>query len=348
MYKQNRILNYMTFILLGLLLNISPLSAQDINGSYSYKVSKDGYEATVKLYVYEEDDELYGRLRIEGNQIATPIEANLWTMKNGNYTDFFYEAIAGDNPFTSDTHIFTLSGEQKKTTVVFGKQLKEKVNHMQPATIFQYDGKTPTFKIKDKGKSTTIEVKEVKAEKKTKVRTNQPENSSAVPIKAGMQAQRNTRSQAIINKPKVENIRPILEPASHLSETAQLLIGEWKGTKEQAEYVFEPNGKGTRNKRWIKWALEEKGVDNVLVVKLLRPIGKNDYEHIKKTADTVTEENGVLLLTKDNKTQQLFEADNKFWLVMKFEYYNIQKLTDNELMMAKKSTGQVSMLQRRD
>lgn len=160
MYKRNTLFKFIALLVFGALLNINTTIAQDITGSYSFTAKKDGAESTVKLYVYQEDGELYGRLRLEGkNEFGKPIEVNLWTMQSGNYTDFYYEAKAADNPFTGDSHIFTLSGTTAQTTVVFGAKLKEKVTSLPPATVFKYDGKEPTFKIKEKAKSTTVEVK---------------------------------------------------------------------------------------------------------------------------------------------------------------------------------------------
>ena len=160
MYKQNTFFKFLSLLVFGLLLNINTTIAQDITGSYSYTVKKDGAESTVKLYVYKDGDELYGRLRLEGdNEFGKTIEANLWTMQSGGYTDFYYEATAGDNPFTGDANLFTLSGTTAQTLIVFSPKMKAKVTKLPPATVIKYDGKAPSFQIKDKAKSTTLEVK---------------------------------------------------------------------------------------------------------------------------------------------------------------------------------------------
>ena len=80
-------------------------------------------------------------------------------MQSGNYTDFYYEAIAGDNPFTADATLFTLSGTKEQTLAVFSAKFKEKVKNLPPATIIKYDGVKSTFQIRDKAKSVTVEVK---------------------------------------------------------------------------------------------------------------------------------------------------------------------------------------------
>ena len=160
MYKQNTLFKFLPLLVFGFLLNLNVATAQNIAGSYSYTVKKGGAESTVKLFVYNEDGEIYGRLRLEGNnEFGKTVEVNLWTMKSGNYTDFYYEAIAGDNPFTADANLFTLSGTKEQTLAVFGPKLKEKVKNLPPATVIKYDGVKPTFQIKDKAKSVTVEVK---------------------------------------------------------------------------------------------------------------------------------------------------------------------------------------------
>jgi hypothetical protein len=160
MYKQNTLFKFLPLLVFGFLLNVNTTIAQDITGSYSYTVKKDGAESTVKLFVYKEGEELYGRLRLEGdNEFGKIIEVNLWTMQSGNYTDFYYEAIAGDNPFTADATLFTLSGTKEQTLAVFSAKFKEKVKNLPPATIIKYDGVKSTFQIRDKAKSVTVEVK---------------------------------------------------------------------------------------------------------------------------------------------------------------------------------------------
>ncbi len=162
MYKQNTIFKFLLLFVFGFLLNINTTIAQDVTGSYSYTVKKDGAESTVKLFVYKEGGELYGKLRLEGdNEFGKTLEVNLWTMQSGDYTDFYYEAVAENNPFTPDANLFTLSGAKEETLIVFSK-LKEKVKNLPPATVIKYDGVKSTFQIKDKAKSVTLEVKEVK------------------------------------------------------------------------------------------------------------------------------------------------------------------------------------------
>ena len=67
MYKTNTFLKFVTLFVFGALLNINTTIAQDIAGSYSFTSKKDGAESTVKLFVYNEGGELYGRLRLEGD-----------------------------------------------------------------------------------------------------------------------------------------------------------------------------------------------------------------------------------------------------------------------------------------
>ena len=43
--------------------------------------------------------------------------------------------------------------------IVFSPKLKEKVKNLPPATVIKYDGVKPTFQIRDKAKSSTVEVK---------------------------------------------------------------------------------------------------------------------------------------------------------------------------------------------
>ena len=135
-------------------LNATTLEAQvDRSGSYSYTV-KDGQ--SFQLYVYSEGGEIYGRLKAEGSE---KWEINLWSLQNGDYIDFYYE-INVENPlFTQDTHIMTLSGDKKKPLSVFGKELKAKITSLKPADIWTWESDEPTFKIKDKAKSQTVEVK---------------------------------------------------------------------------------------------------------------------------------------------------------------------------------------------
>ena len=147
------------FLALGfLLLNTNTANAQTNRmGSYIYKISKDGYEATMKLYVYGEDGEIYGRARIEDG--GQPWEFNLWTLQNGDYIDFYYE-IDIENPlFTQDTHIMTIGGDAKKPLAVFGKEMKAKITQLKPADSLTWEGAKPTFTIKEKGKSQTVEIK---------------------------------------------------------------------------------------------------------------------------------------------------------------------------------------------
>jgi hypothetical protein len=166
MYKQNIALKFLFLLVFGVFLNIHTTMAQDLLGSYSYTAKKDGVESTIKLYVYKEGSETYGRLRLEGNNtFGSVVEVNLWTMINGNYVDFYYEAVAGQNPFTSDAHLFTLSGTTDQATAVFSAKLKEKVPTLPPATVLKYDGKTPSFTIKEKAKSQTLEVRNQKTNK---------------------------------------------------------------------------------------------------------------------------------------------------------------------------------------
>lgn len=163
MYKTNTFLKFVTLFVFGALLNINTTIAQDIAGSYSFTSKKDGAESTVKLFVYNEGGELYGRLRLEGdNEFGKTLEVNLWTMQSGGYTDFYYEAVAGENPFTADASLFTLSGTKAQTLIVFNPKLKEKVKNLPPATVIKYDGVKPTFQIRDKAKSVTVEVKDGK------------------------------------------------------------------------------------------------------------------------------------------------------------------------------------------
>ena len=160
MYKQNTVFKFLSLFVFGFLLNINASTAQNITGSYSYTAKKGGAESTVKLFVYSEGGETYGRLRLEGdNEFGKTVEVNLWTMQSGGYTDFYYEAIAGDNPFTADASLFTLSGTKEQPLMVFNPKIKEKVKNLPPATVIKYDGVKPTFQIKDKAKSSTVEVK---------------------------------------------------------------------------------------------------------------------------------------------------------------------------------------------
>jgi hypothetical protein len=141
-----------------LLLSTNAATAQTNRmGSYIYKISKDGYQATMKLYVYGEGDEVYGRMRIEDG--GQPWEVNLWTLKNGDYIDFYYEMNI-DNPlFTQDTHIMTIGGDGKKPLAVFGKEMKAKIKQLKPADVMSWESEEPTFTIKEKAKSQTIEIK---------------------------------------------------------------------------------------------------------------------------------------------------------------------------------------------
>lgn len=147
-------------LFLAVFFTVNTANAQtDRTGSYSYKVSKDGYEANVKLYIYSEGGETYGRMRVEGNEkFGKTWEINLWSLTNGDYMDFYYE-LNPDNPlFTQDTHIMTLSGSQKTPLSVFGKELKAKITNLKPADVIKYEGKKPTFEIKEKAKSQTVEI----------------------------------------------------------------------------------------------------------------------------------------------------------------------------------------------
>lgn len=151
---------FLPLLFLGAIFTTNSADAQtNRDGSYSYKVSKDGYEANVKLYIYSEDGETYGRMRVEGNaKFGKAWEINLWSLTNGDYTDFYYE-LDPDNPlFTQDTHIMTLSGSQKTPLSVFGKELKAKITKLKPADVMKFESKKPTFEIKEKAKSQTVEI----------------------------------------------------------------------------------------------------------------------------------------------------------------------------------------------
>lgn len=164
MYKGLSSKFFYSLFFLGLFLNINTVSAQaDKVGSYSYKVSKDGYEANIKLYIYQESGETYARMRAEGNgQFGQPWEINLWSLQNGDYIDFYYELNPDKPEFTQDTHIMTLSGGAKKPLAVFGKELKMKVKKMKPADLLTWESEEPTFTIKEKAKSQTVEIKKNK------------------------------------------------------------------------------------------------------------------------------------------------------------------------------------------
>jgi len=151
---------FFSLIALGLLFTTTSVDAQtDRTGSYSYKISKDGYEATIKLYIYKDGSETYGRIRVEGNEaFGETWEANLWSLTNGDYMDLYYE-LDVDNPlFTQDTHLMTISGDKKTPLSVFGKELKAKLKNMKPADIIKYEGSKPSFEIKAKAKSQTVEI----------------------------------------------------------------------------------------------------------------------------------------------------------------------------------------------
>lgn len=131
-------------------------------GSYIYKTAQDGSGATIKLYVYDYEGETYGRMRVE-NSGGAAWEFNLWTLKNGDYMDFYYEMDPDDIVFDiQDTHILTMSGDAQKPLAVFGKEFKAKIGNIKPADLITREGDNPTFKIKDRAKSQTVEIKKNK------------------------------------------------------------------------------------------------------------------------------------------------------------------------------------------
>lgn len=347
MYKQNTLFKLFSILVFGVFLNASTLLAQDKSGSYSHSVSKDGYEATVKLYVYTENGETYGRLRLEGNeQFGSPVEVNLWSLTNDQYTDFYYEAIAGDNPFDADAHLFTLNGTSKQMTVVFGAKLKAKVQHLPPATVFKYDGAKPSFEIKGKAQSQTVEVK---GEKKTKVESTST-STTATNTRTTTKPKQNT-SQPTESKPKVETVKPITpsKPKEKAPSAAELLLfGDWKGNKATEltryfDYTFNEDFTGSNSEDVFNWSLEEKGTSKTLHIHQTKSISKAEYNSIRAAADAMNfEADGTRIFQTGSKKQRIISNGNSYLLIQKTNKYTVNALTRTKLVISvKTSSGRV-------
>lgn len=145
--------------LLGLLWS-APLIAQntDRTGAYEISISQDDYTAQIKLYVYTQEGQTYGRLRVAPTN-GNAWEVNLWSLKTDDYLDFYYEYDPEQETFVQDVHIMTLSGNREKPMAVYGKAFKEKTPQLKPVDLLTRVGDQPNFPIKARAKSQTVEVK---------------------------------------------------------------------------------------------------------------------------------------------------------------------------------------------
>lgn len=152
----------LSFLWIGLwgLLCSQPLAAQqtDRAGAYEINITKDDFSAKMKLYVYNQEGQTYARLRVAPNT-GNPWEVNLWSLKNGEYLDFYYEYDPEEETFIQDVHIMTLSGKRENPMAVYGSAFKEKIPQLKPVDLLTRVGDDPNFPIKERAKSQTVEVK---------------------------------------------------------------------------------------------------------------------------------------------------------------------------------------------
>jgi hypothetical protein len=251
---------------------------QDWTGFYSLHIDKNGYQATLKVQLYQVNGDYWGEIRGSGNSaFGDRWSIEFWTDKTDEAINCYYDKGGAGLKLVNNEFLFSFTGTKNKFFTSFGEGLTKNVKHLETHAGFALDeneGKIEAFSS-------------VTAASPAKSTPTTP----AVPTAAKSTGM--SKSEMLVGKWKGEVA----------TETTQFF-----------DYEFMADGTAKRGQTSFQWALKTDETGDFLELATYKSItGAQYFKYLEEAdGDVMLQDSDYVIKTKDGKTHIIKISVNNY------------------------------------